>query len=159
MTEETLKSALTRTPAPPGLWARIQQARRPRTRSRIWIPALATFGIAALALFLHFRNPEMAMDIQPYLQQSPDFVKSVHGEPVRHVNMNDVNLFIASPKVNLRVGNERWIDQEVDGVKCKRLDCPRVRGVQFPCSHQICVAACKRCSEATLMALMASLHR
>jgi hypothetical protein len=157
--EEVLKSALTRVPAPPDLWPRIQSARRPKTHRRIWVPALAAFAIAALALFLHFRNTEMAMDIQPYLQQTPDFVKTVHGESVRHVVMNDVNLFIASPKVNLRVGDERWIDGKVGGIECKRLNCPRVRGVQFSCSNQICVAACRRCSEATLMALMTTLHR
>jgi hypothetical protein len=156
---------------------------RPASRRLSWVLAGMVSVAAALALFLQSplnRPSEMAMDIQPFLNpmkslpavlqpaDSPEFaagyrvasncVTAVHGEAVRQVVLtspkNDVSLFIASPKVRLRVGDERWMDQNVGGVAVKRINCPRVRSVQFPCSKQVCVIACKRCSEDAILALM-----
>lgn len=134
---ELLKSALTRVAAPPDLWSRIQAPRRKTTT--YWFPACGALAMAAVAVFLFVRPAETAIDLGPYLQQSSNLIKTLHGDSVRHVVLNDVDLFIASPKLHLRVGN------------------PSIRSLQFPCSKQMCVAACKRCSEATLNALMTRL--
>jgi hypothetical protein len=122
--EQLLKSSLTRVQAPPGILER----KAPKPRRHYYLALVA----AALAVFLLWPT-ERSLDIQPYLQQSA-FTKTIHGESVRHVVMNDVDLFIASPKLHLRGGNARWI--------------------QFPCSKQICLAACKRCTQAALVAAM-----
>jgi hypothetical protein len=123
--EQLLKSSLTRVEAPPGILER----KPVKPRRYYWVPALA--ALAALAIYLW--PSERSLDIQPYLQQSA-FTKTIHGESVQHVVMNDVDLFIASPKLHLRGGNSRWI--------------------QFPCSKKVCLAACKRCTEAALVAAM-----
>ncbi len=67
---------------------------------------------------------------------------------------NAVALFISSPKVRLEAGANRWVDGNVEGVACKRLNCPRVRTAQFPCFQQTCVLICKACSDRALSALM-----
>ncbi len=123
--EQLLKSSLTRVPAPAGILER----KAPKPRRYYWVPVLA----ALVAIAVYFWPSDRSLDIQPYLQQSA-FTKTIHGESLQHVVMNDVDLFIASPKLHLRGGNSRWI--------------------QFPCSKQICLAACKRCTQAALVAAM-----
>jgi hypothetical protein len=126
--EQLLKSSLTRVQAPPDILER----QAPKPRRYFWVPVLSM--MAALAMLAVYIWPsERSLDIQPYLQQSA-FTKTIHGESLQHVVMNDVDLFIASPKLHLRGGNSRWI--------------------QFPCSKQICLAACKRCTQAALVAAM-----
>jgi hypothetical protein len=127
--EELLRSALTRVTAPPDI---LERKVRPPSSRVFRVPVLVA-AMAALAAFLAWPS-EKALDIQPFVQQSPDFVKTVHGESVRHVVLNDVDLFIASPKLHMRGGNSHWI--------------------QFPCSRQICLAACKRCTQAALLTAM-----
>ena len=82
----------------------------------------------------------------------------VGGETVRQVILtaagNAVALFISSPKVRLDAGPNRWVDADVDGVACKRLNCARVRTAQFSCLQQTCVLICKACSDRALSALM-----
>jgi hypothetical protein len=123
--EQLLKSSLTRVQAPPGILER----KAPKRRRYYWVPVLA----ALVAVVFYAWPSERSLDIQPYLQQSA-FTKTIHGESVRHVVVDDVDLFIASPKLHLRGGNAQWI--------------------QFPCSKQICLAACKRCTQAALVAAM-----
>ncbi len=85
-------------------------------------------------------------------------VARVGGETVKQVVMlaadSAVALFIASPRVRLDAGNNRWVEETLDGVACKRLNCPRLRMVQFPCSKETCVLLCKACSEQAMRTLM-----
>jgi hypothetical protein len=108
----------------------------------------------------HFKNVNgagAASSVAGY-QVSAQRVASVGGETVRQVILtaagSAVALFISSPKVRLDAGANRWVDANVDGVACKRLNCPRVRTAQFACLEQTCVLICKACSDRALSALM-----
>jgi hypothetical protein len=113
----------------------------------------------------HFQNvsatgaasPAAGYQVAGY-RVSAERVASVGGETVRQVVLtaagSAVALFISSPKVRLDAGPNRWVDTNVEGVACKRLNCPRVRTAQFSCFEQTCVLICKACSDRAMSALM-----
>lgn len=111
----------------------------------------------SLANFRNVQDAEGIVSLAGY-DLTAERVARIDGEPVKQViftgTENAVALFIASPKVKLDAGVNRWVESSVDGVACKRLNCPRVRTVQFPCSKQTCVLVCKTCSEQSMVALM-----
>jgi hypothetical protein len=82
----------------------------------------------------------------------------IHGEPVKQVILtmgeNAVALFIASSKVRLDMGADPWVEDHMAGMACKRLNCPRVRSFEFPCSAETCLIICKACSQDSMTALM-----
>ncbi len=83
---------------------------------------------------------------------------TINGEPVKQIILavadSVVALFIASPKVRLNTGENQWIDENLEGISCKRLNCKRTRAFQFPCSKETCVLVCKACSETAMRALI-----
>lgn len=82
----------------------------------------------------------------------------IHGEPVKQIVLavgdSAVALFIVSSKLRLNTGDNAWVEDKMAGMACKRLNCPRVRTFQFPCSAETCVIVCKACSQDSMMALM-----
>ena len=111
----------------------------------------------SLANFKNVQDADGIVSLAGY-DLTAERVARFDGEPVKQViftgSGDSVALFIASPKVKLDAGGNRWVESRVDGVACKRLNSPRVRTVQFPCSKQTCVLVCKTCSERSMVALM-----
>jgi hypothetical protein len=85
-------------------------------------------------------------------------VSQIHGEPVKQIILavgdSAVALFVASSKVKMDTGANEWVEDNMAGMACKRLNCPRVRTFQFPCSAATCVIICKACSQTSMQALI-----
>ncbi len=180
---EWLARELRPVPAPEGLWERIEPAlgrtARHTVRTRrfqlTWAVASVACILLAPALWLTVDRSVPPISRTPAnFQTVPDNdglvslagydataerVGRFDGEPVKQViftgSDDTVALFVASPKVKLDAGVNRWAESNFEGVACKRPNCPRVRTMQFPCSKQNCVLVCKTCSEQSLRTLMA----
>jgi hypothetical protein len=88
-------------------------------------------------------------------------VTAIHGEPVKQLILtsgsSSVALFIASARLRLDAGANTWVAENRAGVACKRLNCPRIRTIQFPCSKETCVVICKACSEQAMQLILTEL--
>ena len=68
-----------------------------------------------------------------------------------------VSLFVGSPHVRFDAKNENWVDATLGKIRCKKIDCPRMRTVQFACGIGTCVLVCKACTEGVMQSLVAQI--
>jgi hypothetical protein len=83
---------------------------------------------------------------------------SINGEPLRQLIFKGrdhaVALFVGSSKVRFDAPSENWVEEKFGNLQCRRINCPRVRTVQFPCARHTCLLVCKACSEEAMLSLV-----
>ena len=93
-------------------------------------------------------------------------IAQVNGQSVRQIIFtgqdntgqdNAIALFVGSPRIRFDAGNENWVTERFANLQCKRVNCPRMRTVQFPCAAETCVLVCKACSSSVMLSLVSQI--